>query len=328
MTGKKSSAAGRPADTRLPLPGIRSARGYRLYGVDGRRYTDFFQNDGYAMDGHRPADALQALKSSAARGLWAEYPSRWQARVEQMIVQLLPFVDRVFLYPHMDAALADASAGLGAAVRLQESPLEFHSGDNTPAAGDTRPVLRWRPFAMGPAQEKALAAGEYGELCIPLIPFPGRFLPVPLCRIRGSRFEPGSVSVRRTAFTEEPGAVSGRRAASAAAPESPGTFSLSPESSPVLCALMVKSIARTRKMMTECNTERWKEFDLPGLDRIGPYLHFRIDGKGYAELYEHMLEEGILLPPARDIPAIIPADYNPGDVKPLLHALRRLYGDG
>jgi len=81
-------------------------------------------------------------------------------------------------------------------------------------------------------------------------------------------------------------------------------------------------------MITECNTERWKEFDMPGLDRIGPYLYFRIDAKGYAELYGHLLEEGILLPPARDIPAIIPADYNPGDVKPLLHALRRLYGDG
>ncbi len=81
-------------------------------------------------------------------------------------------------------------------------------------------------------------------------------------------------------------------------------------------------------MIAECDTEKWKEFDLPGLDRVGPYLRFRIDEKGYAELFRRMLGEGVLLPPARDIPAIIPRDYNPGDVKPLLHALRRLYGDG
>lgn len=314
MTGKKNSAGGRPAGRRLQLPVIKSARGYRLYGEDGRRYVDFFQNNGYAMGGHRPADALQALKSSAARGLWAEYPSPRQEKVERLMAQLLPFVDRVFLYPHMDAALAGASAGFGAPVRLQETPLGFHSGREMPAAGDALSIMHWRPFALDPVQEDALAGGEYGELCIPLIPFPGSFLPVPLCRIRGGRFEPGSVS--------------GRRTASAAGPESSETFGRFAESSPVLCALMIKSIAQSRKMIAECDAERWKEFDLPGLERTGPYLHFRIDEGGYAELYSRMLEEGVLLPPARDIPAIIPADYNPGDVKPLLHALRRLYGDG
>lgn len=314
MNGKKNSAEGRPAGRRLQLPVIKSARGYRLYGEDGRRYVDFFQNNGHAMGGHRPADALQALKSSAARGLWAEYPSRRQAKVERLMAQLLPFVDRVFLYPHMGAALADASAGLGAPVRLQETPIGFHSGREKPAAGDAVSIMRWRPFALDPGQEEALAAGEYGELCIPLIPFPGSFLPVPLCRIRGGRFEPGYVS--------------GRRAASAAGPERTETFGGFPEISPVLCALMIKSIAQTRKMIAECDAEMWREFDLPGLQRTGPYLHFRIDEEGYAELYSRMLEEGILLPPGRDIPAIIPADYNPGDVKPLLRALRRLYGDG
>lgn len=295
MNGKRNPA----------LPRLKSARDYRLYGVDGRRYIDLYQNGGYAMTGHRPAEVLQALKSSAARGLWAEYPSGWQYRVEQMLKQLLPFVERVFLFPNEEAALKEISACYRAPVKIRETPAGFWADDEVNEENEKNamtegaiPITRWRPFGLGPAEEEALAAGEMGELFIPLVPFPGRFLPVPVCRVKG----PG---LKECGFSP----------------------SIEQEISPVLCSLMVKSIAQTRKLIAECEPDRWREFDVPGVKRSGPYLRFEGEEKRYAELYRQMLEEGVLLPPDRNIPAIIPPVYTPGEIKPLMDELRRSYGD-
>jgi len=281
----------------LALPRLKSARGYRLYGADGRRYIDFYQNGGYAMTGHRPAEVLQALKSSAARGLWAEYPSGWQYRAEQMLKQLLPFADKVFLYPNEETVLKDVSAYYQAPVKIRETPAGFWEDEekNGKTAGEDEavPITRWRPFGLDPAGEESLAAGEMGELFIPLVPFPGRFLPVPVCGVKGCGFSP----------------------------------SIEQENSPVLCTLMVKSIAQTRKLIDECNPDRWRAFDLTGVKRSGPYLRFDGGEEQYAELYRKMLEEGVLLPPDRNIPAIIPPEYTSGEIKPLMNELRRSYGD-
>jgi len=81
------------------------------------------------------------------------------------------------------------------------------------------------------------------------------------------------------------------------------------------------------KRIEGCASENWDDFDLPGVERVGPYIRIRTDQKGYNELFSHMLGEGVLLPPSRHIPAIIPGEYNEGDVLPLKRALRRLYGN-
>jgi len=60
------------------LPVIRRARGYRLYGQDGRRYLDLWQGGGRALLGHRPARVTTVLKNVISTGLVTDLPSDWR----------------------------------------------------------------------------------------------------------------------------------------------------------------------------------------------------------------------------------------------------------
>ena len=259
-----------------------------MYGYDGKRYIDFYQNEGFALNGHRPAEVLQALKSSAARGVWAEYPSVWEGRIEKLLKRLFPFVDRVFLYSDLEKLLRDASAHMHAHISIADTPSELWEKSGEQGVS----LIRWRPFAMNTEETMALEEGKSGEIFIPLIPFPGRFLPIPVCRIHG-------------------------------------TFMPSHETlvNPVLGALMVKSIASTIRRLKDEDGQGWEEFDCPVLRRRGPYFRLRLQEEKYSRLFTEMLNEGILLPPSSCVPAIIPAEYNEGEVLPLKRALRRVYGD-
>lgn len=335
------------------IPEILRARGYRLYGRKGQRYIDFYQNDGFAMAGHRPEGIFRVLKSSAAKGLWAEYPGIWRGRLETQLRRIFPFVDRVFMYPGIHAAVRDLSRYFGMPVEIIETPIGFRQGrEGLPVDGptasmeptaataskkeqagrDTCEVLRWRPFAMTDAEMTRLSAGEAGEVFLPVLPFPGKFLPVPLCRVRGSSFEPCG--------------------------DGEGlSFSREGEVSPVLEAMLVKAASLAAGLLEHAREDLWSLFDLPGTDRIGPFLNFHMNLLDYTALFTDMLKEGILLPPpgrtpsaanllqhlaersqgvrqtqqtlqAQRAPAIIPFEFDEGEAAPLIKEMRRRYGIG
>lgn len=308
--------AERQESERPGIPEILRARGYRLYGRKGRRYIDFYQNDGFAMAGHRPEGIFQVLKSSAAKGLWAEYPGIWRGRLETQLRKIFPFVDRVFLYPDIHTAVRDISFCFGLPVEIIETPLGFRPGREGLQVGgataskeeratrDTYKVLRWRPFAMTDTDMARLSAGESCEVFLPVLPFPGRFLPVPLCRIRGSDFEPCSGGDGLP-------------------------FPREGEVSSVLEAVLVKAASGVVGLLEHSREELWSRFDFPGTDRIGPFLNFNLNLLDYTALFTDMLKEGILLPPPAGplrAPAIIPFEIDEGEAAPLIKEMRRRYG--
>lgn len=52
------------------VPLIRRARGYFLYTPDGRRFLDFYQDNGRAVLGHRSSGMQQVIKSTVSKGCW------------------------------------------------------------------------------------------------------------------------------------------------------------------------------------------------------------------------------------------------------------------
>ena len=261
---------------------IKRAQGYRLYDERGRRYLDLYQDRGFAMWGHRPEGVLQALKSSASRGLWASYPGRWTGRPEQLLRRLFPFVKEVVFFSSLRGAMDYAAGYFGLAPRLLDTPLEMHG------SAEAEGLLYWRPFALSAEQERKLAHGGYGPCFVPHIAFPGSLLPVPLC------------------ILEE-------------LPESRIPRLLT---SPVLNLLTVKALAATEAALKEGAVEGWSDFDFSAALRRGPYMKFLLSPEEYRKLWQEMLEKGILLPPVSGTPAIIPRTFSFGEVAPLIAEMK------
>jgi hypothetical protein len=281
------------------LPTVKRARGYRVYGANGTRYIDFYLNGGRAITGHRPNGALQVLKSTAERGLWAEYPGSWRRKADQLLLKLFPEVDRIAYFPTIDGALSALGAVFGQPVSIADTPFGFNPAD---APEKRHMVVLRRPWALTGDQKEQLEAGAYGPYFIPLIPFPGQFLPVPLCRLRGA------------VATGRPGSPAG--GPSVSEPAEPQ------EISPVLFHLLVKSIGEFQHILQQDFTRQWGRFDLPGLERFGPYLKFELAAQEYHRLYRRMLQQGVLLPPDRRIPAVIPFEFTEGEVMPLIRGCK------
>jgi len=267
------------------MPKIKRARGYRVYGFDGARYIDFYLNGGLALTGHRPAGALRALKSSGERGLWAEYPGSGRRRSNRLLMRLFPEVDRVSYFPTIESALLSLSEAAGMPVGITDTPFRFH--DNQVPLENLEKgawVVYRRPWALTPLQEKQLTEGVYGRFFIPLIPFPGRLLPVPVCRVRSSAEMPKE----------------------------------SQEISPVLFDLLIQCMVELQKLRQEDYSSRWMRFDVPGVERVGPYLQFQIEPHMYHRWSGALLKEGVLLPPEQSIPAVVPCEFTEGEVMPLI----------
>lgn len=278
------------------LPIVKRARGYRIYGSDGTRYIDFYLNGGRALTGHRPNGALQVLKATAERGLWAEYPGSWRRKAGQLLKTVFPEVDRIAYFPTIGSALSALAGVLGSPVSIADTPFGFYAAA---AAEEPNSVVLRRPWALTGGQEEQLDAGAYGPYFIPLIPFPAQILPVPLCRLRCAADAGPSAGGPSAVGLTEP-----------------------QEISPVLFHLLIKSIAELQPVLQRDYSRQWGRFDLPGLERCGPYLKFELEAEEYQQFYHRMLEKGVLLPPDRRIPAVIPLEFTDGEVMPLIRGCK------
>jgi hypothetical protein len=81
---------GRVNDPAAAMPRIRRARGYRLYGLDGRRYLDLYQDGGRAILGHRGGRAVTAMKNALSEGLHSCLPSVHEARLLKALGRAFP----------------------------------------------------------------------------------------------------------------------------------------------------------------------------------------------------------------------------------------------
>ncbi|MDR3160066.1 MAG: hypothetical protein LBU28_00450, partial [Spirochaetaceae bacterium] len=133
------------------LPGIRRARGFRLYTGEGRRLVDLWQLGGAALLGHNPPGVLRALKNAASRGLFAPFPHPLQGRLVKALTRLLP--GRVFRVYAGEAALRRALAEAGF-----DGDAPFADPALTPAAAAGPSPALWRPF-LGPADKNPPPAG-------------------------------------------------------------------------------------------------------------------------------------------------------------------------
>lgn len=149
------------------MPIIVRARGYRLYDRKGRRYIDLYQNNGRAILGHRPPGITQAIKSTVSRGLFAEYPSIYDGRLEKILKLMFTDYPVFRLYANRERALEAVSSALG--KRTMGSRIL------DPAMTDavSQQIMYWRPF-IAEQQVKP-------DLLLPIFPFPGSFVPYVVC---------------------------------------------------------------------------------------------------------------------------------------------------
>ena len=126
---------------------------------------------------------------------------------------------------------------------------------------------------------------------IPILPFPGDFGPVVL------------------AVNKKDGCT-----------EPPETLS------PMVCDMLIKSIALLIKQGNNDDCADRSVFESPVWNRIGPYLRFKLKGVEYSELFTKALNHSVLLPPESDIPGIIPCYYEKGQIKGFMEILRSDYG--
>ena len=104
------------------------------------------------------------------------------------------------------------------------------------------------------------------------------------------------------------------------------TFSPSDTLSPMICDMLIKSIASLIEHSKNNNCADRSVFDSPVWDREGSYLRFRLKGEEYSELFTKALKYSGLLPPESDIPGIIPCYYEKGQIKNFMNMLGSDYG--
>jgi hypothetical protein len=269
-------------ETRLSLiPPISRAREYRLYPARGARLLDLWQYGGRAVLGHNPAGVLREFKNTAERGLFAPFPAPVGGRFIKALSVLFP--GRVFRVYSGTDTLRRALAGAGFPA---DAP--FPDPLRTPPEADGRvpaalPPL-WRPFAGLPVP----------DIFVPVLPLPWAGAPPVL------------------ALTPEGEA----RLFGAAEPFPEGPLS------PALLAAALRAVydliaaparkagafPKIRRVLAAGNGRgSWRSTGIY-LSRGKP-----VDEAAWTALFRRFLEAGVLIPPERGEPLILPGVLSAGE---------------
>ncbi|MDR1073610.1 MAG: hypothetical protein LBL45_08040, partial [Treponema sp.] len=125
------------------LPHITRARGFRLYGANGKRYVDLWQSGGAAILGHNPPGVLRELKNTAERGLFAPLPNHLEARFFKALATLLPGYS-FYMYAD-ERSLYHALSDIGFSGTAIWPVFDPALGDER-NGGNEKNVSLWRPF--------------------------------------------------------------------------------------------------------------------------------------------------------------------------------------
>jgi len=159
-------------DLRGRVPVVRRAREYHLYSVSGKRYLDLWQNGGRSLLGHKPGRLTTVLKNTIDRGLIADLPSVFYARLIRALQGLFPAYREFRLSGNLAEALQLVSLYLGrnvSAADVVDPLLEQEPARETQ-------VSLWRPLLPDPPAAHAL---------LPVLPFAVAGAPQVVC-FRGS----------------------------------------------------------------------------------------------------------------------------------------------
>ena len=257
------------------LPRVRRARGYRLYTEDGRRLLDLYLDRGAALLGHRPELLGRELKNVLGRGLLANLPSSYAARLRRTLRLALP--------GHAWFGIAATPAG---ARRLLRRQLGLAPGQPLPVADPlleptwhAAPAAWWRPLC-----------GEQ--------PPGGEWL----------RHGPAAL-LHRLPFAAGAGPVTVSTGLAASEP-APGA----PPVSPLLlagAAAALRRLLRTaaqRSAVTSC----WPR-TAPGWRRNGIYVLADYPPRCHGAVFAAFLAAGVLLNPRYPGPSILPGEASPGE---------------
>ncbi|MDR2185204.1 MAG: hypothetical protein LBO80_05985 [Treponema sp.] len=277
------------------LPPIRRARDFRLYTEDGRRLVDLWQYGGAALLGHTPPGLLRVFKNTAERGLFAPLPGRPEGRLFKALPGFFP--GRSFRLYDSEASLFRA---LAAGIPVSAVPLVSIPDPALPA-WEPGILSLWRPFldlsGKDPSAERAAAGKEAGPgviagagpavpLLVPVLPLPWtgapRILAIDKAQIRDEDFPP-SDAVSPVYLAAAVRALYDLKAA---------------------VPFRGVSFARINRALQK---SPWR--------RRGIYLiHREVSGyAAYGELFRRFLEGGFLLPPDRNLPAILPGTLSAGE---------------
>jgi hypothetical protein len=279
----------------LAAPVLR-ARDFRLYTRGGGRLVDLWQYGGAAILGHTPAGVLRALKNTAERGLFVPFPHPLENRFLKALSRLFP--DRVFRFYADTLSLRRALACSGFPGAGEEPFFDpALSREPSPSGGPSpgRTLSLWRPFLTGPKEAAPEDSSGLAPLLVPVLPWPAapRVLALEPALEKSYSFPP-SDPVSPVFLAAALRAVYDLIAAG-------------PERGEMRFRIIKKALVQSK----------WR--------RRGIYLSLAEapDGDAYAGLFRRFLEQGFLLPPARDQPLILPGCLSPGEeVK-----LARLLGD-
>ncbi len=88
--------------------------------------------------------------------------------------------------------------------------------------------------------------------------------------------------------------------------------------SPVLLSGAIQALYDLGRYGTSFGEHVWSLFDMPGWGRRGPYLYPLCGKDAYPDLFREFLGKGILLSPFFPGPSIIPGEFSPGELVPLI----------
>ncbi len=270
-------------DPAAAMPRIRRARGYRLYGLDGRRYLDLCQDGGRAILGHRGARAVTAMKNALSEGLQSCLPSVHEARLLKALGRAFPAYRSFRLFASESRAFDVVSRVLGEQATASGilDPAICPEPERTPRAA------RWRPFL--PREQAAWIDGA--EALLPVLPLAVGEAPTAVCfkaELAPDRFAsdplPGFLLAGVLAGICS---LLGLDASGAADVASPGGLR------PVLSALEGS----------------------PSWARRGRYVRALFGAGSYGGVHQRFLQGGVLLSPSHPGPSILPAECSPGEEK-------------
>ncbi len=256
------------------LPSIRRARNFHLYGYDGNRYLDLWQNQGRAFWGHNPRGLSQVLKNHISPGLYAPTPHPFFQRVTKLGIKAFPGYTPWFFpnVPSVESQLRDWGFILPADP-WDSLEWEIRAGGITASL--------WRPGLDGVTQ---------GDILCPILPLPGAFLGAMILVSHQSPEGKGLLDRLQTHSTEL----------------------LSPIQY-IAMGHILKTLGEPAPKKEGENPIACLPENFPGFHRRGRYLIPRFHGQEYFTLFKKARQEKVILNPRDGGISLLPERASKGE---------------
>lgn len=284
------------------LPVIGRARGWRLYGADGKRYLDLWADGGRSIAGRRAGASGRVAKESIDRGLDAAFPSFWEKRLKKAVLAWIPgysslrfFASETEALLTLAAAEGDFAARIGSGAGLNDALDAFAANIRFES-----PFGKYRrDFGADPA-----GRAFSGRLAIAILPL-----------AQGWSF---GVVLGKGPDDAETLTRAGQVPGEATLPRRED-FSASVPA--IKLATATRALADFRIFEAGWDERRWSEIDpyIAGIFmRSGPWLYPVYPESNHGRVFSACLAKGIVISPEYSEPSLVPGDFDAGEVAPLL----------